>query len=278
MVSWNAGNSVTDRSLFQAVFGLGITTHAMAIDYAEKACTVADREFNEWMYLLLGDPSMQIRRENVDGPGIPHWNVELPPILPPGCGDCGPIEISIHTALGQPAGGLRVSLWKPAPGAGPSSTRAASGANAFASEVLTNAYTGPDGRARFTLPPLTSGTLYVTVCDDRANVLEDSIRVSTNQAGVPPAPHGGALRLSASPSITAGGTHLSFGRALAEPGLLTLTDPAGRLVRGIRVAGGADGATWDGRDAAGRAVPVGVYFAALETHGVKSSTRVVIAR
>ena len=67
-------------------------------------------------------------------------------------------------------------------------------------------------------------------------------------------------------------------RELRAPAILTVTDPAGRLIRNLRVAGGIDGVTWDGRDEAGTAVPIGIYFTALETEGRRASTRVVIAR
>jgi len=70
-------------------------------------------------------------------------------------------------------------------------------------------------------------------------------------------------------------------------GTLTVTihDPRGRMVRRIEPpASSSDGnggfhqVTWDGRDGAGRIVPSGVYFMALQGQGLSDARRIVVLR
>ena len=66
---------------------------------------------------------------------------------------------------------------------------------------------------------------------------------------------------------------------------VTVHDARGRLVRRIELPGvSSDGnggfhqITWDGRDGAGRIVPSGVYFMALEGQGLSGARRIVVLR
>ena len=59
---------------------------------------------------------------------------------------------------------------------------------------------------------------------------------------------------------------------------LDLHDAAGRRVRSLRarVSGGVGMVTWDGRDAAGRNVPSGVYFARVAGRDVPAARLVLV--
>jgi hypothetical protein len=60
---------------------------------------------------------------------------------------------------------------------------------------------------------------------------------------------------------------------------LDLLDLTGRLIRRVQLGGGPGGSwQWDGRDADGRAVPAGLYFARLASGGSRSEARVVLIR
>jgi len=67
---------------------------------------------------------------------------------------------------------------------------------------------------------------------------------------------------------------------------VTIHDARGRLVRQVELpavlsssgSGGFRQVTWDGRDGAGRIVPSGVYFMALEGQGLSDAKRIVVLR
>lgn len=79
-----------------------------------------------------------------------------------------------------------------------------------------------------------------------------------------------------------------FVLAGAESPRVTIHDARGRLVRkfatpgAVSSSGGSQGGfqevTWDGRDGAGRIVPSGVYFMALEGEGLSDAKRIVVLR
>jgi hypothetical protein len=80
------------------------------------------------------------------------------------------------------------------------------------------------------------------------------------------------------PNPFASSTELRF--TLAEPGAveLTLHDVTGRRVADLSVAelpAGEHGIEWDGRDADGRALPAGVYFARLRAGDRQSTSKIV---
>jgi hypothetical protein len=101
-----------------------------------------------------------------------------------------------------------------------------------------------------------------------------------------PAGHGAAaarpgIGLAVGPNPTRGPCRLSF--VLAQPGVvrLDLHDGSGRRVRTLLdgpLGAGAHATPWDGRDAAGRLVPRGLYFARLVTPAGTSERRVAVVR
>lgn len=67
--------------------------------------------------------------------------------------------------------------------------------------------------------------------------------------------------------------------AIGAPQRLDLLDVSGRVVRRVALGGEPGGSwQWDGRDAEGRSVPAGLYFARLASGGGHSEARVVLVR
>jgi hypothetical protein len=140
--SYTEPNHELDRRLFRAVFDLGRTRHASAIEYAEDKMVAAyggSGETNAWMYLLLGDPEMRIRR----GPVL-KLMVQFPVAIERVCvpNGCPPVRFSILDEAGRPVSGALISIWKDG-------------------EVFDNQYTDGDGGASFSINARTPGTLSV---------------------------------------------------------------------------------------------------------------------
>lgn len=87
-----------------------------------------------------------------------------------------------------------------------------------------------------------------------------------------------ALRLSASPNPASGPMQFALTLPVAANASLAIYDLSGRrvitLLDGARAAGSSRVA-WDGRDAAGRPAPSGVYLARLEANGEQQHVRVL---
>ncbi len=264
-------NHELDRQMFKAVYDLGLTTESQAIQHAEAQMRVLAGHTwdNSWMYLLLGDPDMQIRRRNPI-----KWDIVEPPILPVCVAPPCYLDILVKDPLGNPIPDLLVGAYKPAGMAPPSSGSAA--AVAATEEVFDNRYTDANGLAHIPAEPSTPGTLDYTVGDEQGNSVHRTIRV-TQSTGVPPG-WAGRLAFQALPNVTRASTYLSFGMKLAAPARVTLHDVTGRTIRTLEVSAGAIGVAWDGRDDAGRSARSGVYMARLGGIGLSASTRIMMIR
>jgi hypothetical protein len=142
--SYTVPNHELDRRLFRAVFGLGRTRHASAIEYGEDQMVAAyggSGEENAWMYLLLGDPELRIRR----GAAL-KLSLRVPSEIQLACstGPCPPISISLSDPSGLPVSGALVSIWKDG-------------------EVFDNHYTDASGVASFTVNARSPGMLYAAI-------------------------------------------------------------------------------------------------------------------
>ncbi|MCC7144716.1 MAG: hypothetical protein IT349_21655, partial [Candidatus Eisenbacteria bacterium] len=90
----------------------------------------------------------------------------------------------------------------------------------------------------------------------------------------------GAL-LGVFPSPTSGRCQIACRADVTGPGLLTIHDPGGRLVREIhagRISRGVTTFDWDGRIASGQLAPSGIYFARWSTDHGSQAQRFVIVR
>ncbi len=105
---------------------------------------------------------------------------------------------------------------------------------------------------------------------DPTDVSEDPVR-----------PAGAVWLAAGAPNPFRDATVLRYHLGVEGPVRLRITDASGRIMRtlGRRLQpAGAGSLAWDGRDAQGRAVPAGVYFARLETHLGTRTRRVIKTR
>jgi hypothetical protein len=156
-------NHELDRRLFQAVYDWELVTHAHAIGVAEELTAMAfPGTKNPWAYLLLGDPSMKIRRDVPAMISISSLG-SIAPCVVPGCQVN--YMVTAKAVTGAPAAGALVSLWK------------ASAIPGLPDEILVNRYANADGVATLPISPLTPGALYVSVQDDDGNLSQKQVTV-----------------------------------------------------------------------------------------------------
>lgn len=89
----------------------------------------------------------------------------------------------------------------------------------------------------------------------------------------------GLVLFPATPNPFRDGVHVAFELAMDSEVRLTVFDAAGRCVRELvqgLVRAGRHEARWDGRDAAGRGWPMGVYYLRLQAGGATAFERAVL--
>ncbi|NQZ98675.1 MAG: hypothetical protein HRU01_19405 [Myxococcales bacterium] len=162
--SYTSQNHVLDEWMFLAVFDEGLTKQSHAIERAEAQMAALSGSDNAWMYLLLGDPDMDIRRRNP---------VEIKVLMPEVERICKKdlctMELFVLTEKGEPIEGARVGLWKAPAEFGyeiPWNT-AYNDEISYASrpEVFVNGYTDADGRVVLEASPRTEGEIRFSVQD-----------------------------------------------------------------------------------------------------------------
>ena len=146
--SGTIANHELDRRMFKGVYDLGLTTHAKAIEYGETQMAAIVSPANAWMYLLLGDPEMRIRRGRVLTFAL------LAPLTLKVCSGSCELDVSVTDADGMPAKGVLVSLFKEG-----------KGGRAGGDDVFDNRYTDDQGNAKIPASPKSPGTLHVAVRD-----------------------------------------------------------------------------------------------------------------
>lgn len=127
-------NDALATAMFDALYDDGILRHAQAIALAESRALDAVPGDNAWMYGLLGEPSMRVRREKAR-----KLVLQLPPVVPvcPTGSNCTPITVRLTDEFGVPVVGGLVTLYK-------------AGAPGEPADVLVTGYTDSNGNA--TLP------------------------------------------------------------------------------------------------------------------------------
>ncbi len=273
-------NHELDRRLFRAVYDLGLTKHSHAIWCAEHWTEVAFGGGNPWMYLLLGDPEMTIRRTNTSCTS--PWIVSKPSYIPVGCKilNCcptcqgPPIDILVMDENANPVPGIKVAYIKfgqtmvASPGDGSRTLLAQ------VDEAQDNRYTLSDGWAHIPAPPLTSGQVVFTIVDGNGNSYTDSIAVlDLTAVGEPGGP---AAAMHATPSVTSAWSHVHFGRPIEARGDVSIQDVTGRTIRTLAASAGEAGVLWDGRDDRGVQAAPGVYLVTLRSADQRATTRVVL--
>lgn len=158
VASYTSQNHVLDEWMFKAVYDEGFVTQSHAIQRAEAQMAAIQGSANAWMYLLLGDPDMQIRRRN------PRSIVVVGLDRLTACTNfpCR-LDLEIRYADGDPVPDAHVGLWKAAAQGG--------------DEVFVNRYADGEGRVTLEASPATAGSLYFAVEDDAGNARFGELRI-----------------------------------------------------------------------------------------------------
>lgn len=204
-VSGTKQNHRLNLHMHDAVFGKGLLRHGHAIAWAEQNMAADEPGLNSWMYMLLGDPSMRVRR----GPAI-KLQLTLPGSLP--AGGSQPWTVVVTGKNGLPAADVLVTVHQAAQGSGPA--------------LFANAYTNGAGLAVFfDLPASANSVVRVGAVDTEGNMSVGEIPVSdgtwthlggglAGEAGVPQLLGTGSLQANTPLSLD-----LTDGRALAAAAL-----------------------------------------------------------
>lgn len=271
--SGTGANHVLARAIHRAVFRHGLTKQGRAIEWSEAAMWDSTSSNNAWMYGLLGDPDMDVRRKasfsfTISLPGWP-WKAGQATAATS-------FQVKVEGAQGQPIGGALVGAYKPSPTA--AKIEAGTVNLAVTSEVFDNAYADRNGLVTLDGIP-SEGWLYLAVrLDDgseQGNALFDSVYVQNPTDALP---FDAPLTLRAFPNVTRGQTRLAFGRPLESPVTVNVYDVAGRRVRALAAPRSAVSVAWDGRRETGETVASGVYYARLTWAGRTLTARIVVTK
>jgi hypothetical protein len=148
-------NHSLDEWMFPAVFDEGLVRQSFAIRRAEDVMGVMVGDSNSWLYLLLGDPAMDIRREAVPLPQI-SWVISPRDCIKYPC----QIEADIRSAMNLPEPLARLTVV-----ASPESQ----------SPRQMSSYADEMGRVRMLLPDPDADLLHFYVRTDLGQTLRDSM-------------------------------------------------------------------------------------------------------
>jgi len=189
---------------------------------------------NIYMYLMLGDPAMEIWS------GEPHApTVVYPPTVPLGAYDL-PVSVRVE---GRPVSRALVCAWKEP-------------------EFYVTGLTDDSGSATLAINALTPGEFWVTVSSGHATsqphtpILPFERTCTAVSSGIAQAPGAAAFALQVS-SIMASRT-VRFDYSCPASARLEVLDAAGRCAESRFVSAGRGSLTWNASDA-----PAGIYFARL---------------
>jgi len=144
--SYTDENHILDEWMFLAVFDEALTKQSHAIKRAEAQTASLVGDDNAWMYLLLGDPDMDIRRSNPM-----NFEIMRPESLNPCVSQDCSLNFQVFDDDGNPVPNALVGLWKEGP------TRESEG------EVFINGYTNDQGIVNLEASPLTVGEIQFSV-------------------------------------------------------------------------------------------------------------------
>jgi hypothetical protein len=161
-VSSTKQNHLLDKYMFEAVFNEGLTRHGHAIAWAEAKMHAERPGANSWMYNLLGDASMRVKRG-----GFKDLVANMPDSVAAGGSGTGAPDLVVEVLddAGVPQEGALVTVYAPAPVGG--------------EETFVNAYTDADGQATFwTLVTSVQYPYQIGITDDEGNHLFATLPVS----------------------------------------------------------------------------------------------------
>ncbi|MGQ0553345.1 MAG: C25 family cysteine peptidase [Planctomycetota bacterium] len=135
-ISGTKQNHRLNLAMHAAIFDLGLLRHGHAIAWSEQRMASEEPGVNSWMYLLLGDPSMRVRRTQAT-----LLKFALPDAVPSdGSGTGAPWVVTITNESGTPQADVLVAIYKP-------------GTSTGGPALSANAYTNALGQAAFTVFP-----------------------------------------------------------------------------------------------------------------------------
>jgi hypothetical protein len=252
--------------LMSFVYDKGVTNHAQAIALAEQKMAKLKSADNAWLYGLLGDPDMMIRRQTPWS-----WNIQSPAVL--SICDIAPctFQLRVTDSGMHPISDLLVSAWKP--GDGEAATKRGTALLQGPDEVHDNRYTDADGWVSIPASPSSEGWMHFVIRDAEGNAHVGSVEIRHGTAA--PATRETSLYLRAQPSVMESRTTFHFGGVLPVAAELTIYDVRGRSLRQLAIDAGRSEATWDGRDRRGVQVASGNYIASMAVQGRRFTTRLV---
>ncbi|MCR6653259.1 MAG: C25 family cysteine peptidase [Cellvibrionaceae bacterium] len=154
--SYTSQNHVLDEEMFLSVYNEGLLTQSHAIQRAEAEMANRIGSANAWMYLLLGDPDMQIRIKN------PKEITFKIPDLVRICRFCD-LPVQVLDEVGNPIVNALVGIYK----------EDINGRQ----EIAANAYTNTEGKVVLSYSALTTGNLLIAAEDGRGNAVLREIPV-----------------------------------------------------------------------------------------------------
>lgn len=154
--SYTSQNHILNEEMFLSVYNEGLVTQSHAIQRAEEQMANQIGSDNAWMYLLLGDPDMQIRTTNPI-----KINFKIPDFLQI-CRFCE-LPIQVIDEIGNPIANALVGIYKENLGG--------------KQETAANAYTDKEGKVTLTYSALTDGNLLIAAEDGQGNAVLNEIPV-----------------------------------------------------------------------------------------------------
>jgi len=253
----NTLSNLYDRLFFQSLFTHNVTRVGECFsEHKNRYHPASEHERYVFTELtLLGDPEMMIWTADPETLAVTHASSI----------STGPTTLAVTVADGdaQPVAGARVCLMKD-------------------DEVYLVDETDAAGEVVFYPDAATEGMLDVTVTAQNFLPVERLVAV-TGPSDVAEEPLAARFALAANrPNPFRVQTTIGF--ELPEPAVATLRvyDPSGRVVRtllaGMEQGAGTHRLSWDGRDAAGRPVPAGVYLYRLEAGDRVATQRALVLR
>jgi hypothetical protein len=166
--SFTDENHVLDEWMHLAVYDEGLTKQSHAIRRAEAQMSSLVDDNNAWMYLLLGDPDMDVRRRN---PGV--IRVQRPEVQT----TCGPfgciLNFQVFDEFDNVIPNALISLWKDDP-YGQSN-----------GEVFTNGYTDSGGNLQLIANAQTEGEIRFSVRVDGESIQQNTGAIPVIASAVP---------------------------------------------------------------------------------------------
>ncbi len=276
--SWTEANHVLDLEIFRGLYDRDQVIIGDCLHAAESAMMTElpnCGEINAWIYLLLGDPEMEV------------WRQAPPPVVASGDFDVstGPGSVFVRVQNNSSAASPPIDRWggiglETAAVLDTSPVPFATVVLHKSGEVQESYYTDANGEVTIPINPTTPGPMILTAYTELepSGVYVDTIMVveptDVSSGGLP----GGVVLLPPEPNPSAGRSLLRFSIPQAGPVRLVVYDVAGREVRRLEsrnLDAGRHTAEWDGKDRAGREVAPGLYLARLDFGTEARSVRIV---